>query len=288
MGIVLDIVPNHMAASSENPAWDDVLAHGPASKFARWFDIDWRATERELRSRVLLPVLGAPLTGAIQRGEIALESREGVPRVRYFEHDLPLDPSTLPPVLDRALDGCRQALHRRASGLQRAGRDRRHPSPAAAPHRAQRAGARPPARAGASRSSARLRELAARVPEVARGAARGRRRLPRPGRAPRPAPPTARRAGLSAGALAARGAGDQLPPVLRRRTISSPSTWRTPRSSPRPTRCCSSGVGAGWVDGFRIDHPDGLLDPLGYFQRLARCRLSGAARATAGLSSRRS
>ena len=70
MGMVLDIVPNHMAASSENPAWDDVLAHGPASRFARWFDIDWRATERELRSRVLLPVLGAPLTGVIQRGEM--------------------------------------------------------------------------------------------------------------------------------------------------------------------------------------------------------------------------
>ena len=82
MGIVLDIVPNHMAASSENPAWDDVLAHGPASRFARWFDIDWRATERELRSRVLLPVLGAPLIGVIQRDEIALESRDGVPRVR--------------------------------------------------------------------------------------------------------------------------------------------------------------------------------------------------------------
>ena len=82
MGIVLDIVPNHMAASSENPAWDDVLAHGPASSFARWFDIDWRATERELRSRVLLPVLGRPLAEVIQRGEIGLESRDGVPRVR--------------------------------------------------------------------------------------------------------------------------------------------------------------------------------------------------------------
>src|SRR5688572_13951557 len=35
MGIVLDIVPNHMATSSENPAWDDVLANGPASAFAR-------------------------------------------------------------------------------------------------------------------------------------------------------------------------------------------------------------------------------------------------------------
>ena len=57
MGLVLDIVPNHMAASEENPAWEDVLAHGPASPYARWFDIEWRASEPELRSRVLLPVL---------------------------------------------------------------------------------------------------------------------------------------------------------------------------------------------------------------------------------------
>jgi (1->4)-alpha-D-glucan 1-alpha-D-glucosylmutase len=49
MGIVLDIVPNHMAASPENAAWEDVLTHGPSSRFARWFDIDWRASERELR-----------------------------------------------------------------------------------------------------------------------------------------------------------------------------------------------------------------------------------------------
>ena len=50
MGIVLDIVPNHMAASKREPgAWDDVLANGPASACAAWFDIDWRATERELR-----------------------------------------------------------------------------------------------------------------------------------------------------------------------------------------------------------------------------------------------
>ena len=98
---MLDIVPNHMAASSENPAWDDVLAHGPASAFARWFDIDWRATERELRGRVLLPILGGPLRDvAPGRTRSTLRPRDGVPRLRYFEHGLPLDPSTLPVVLD--------------------------------------------------------------------------------------------------------------------------------------------------------------------------------------------
>ena len=111
MGIVLDIVPNHMATSSQNPAWDDVLAHGPASAFAAWFDIDWRATERELRRRVMLPILGDRLPEVVRRGEITLEAPEGVPRVRYFEHDLPLDPSTLPSMLADALAGCHRALH---------------------------------------------------------------------------------------------------------------------------------------------------------------------------------
>src|SRR5215212_6378480 len=41
MGILLDIVPNHMGTGPENPYWDDVLAHGERSRYARWFDIDW-------------------------------------------------------------------------------------------------------------------------------------------------------------------------------------------------------------------------------------------------------
>jgi (1->4)-alpha-D-glucan 1-alpha-D-glucosylmutase len=41
MGILLDIVPNHMAASPLNPWWRDVLEHGPRSQYAHFFDIDW-------------------------------------------------------------------------------------------------------------------------------------------------------------------------------------------------------------------------------------------------------
>ena len=110
MGLVLDIVPNHMAASQENPAWEDVLAHGPASRYARWFDIAWRASEPDLRSRVLVPVLGDPRTQVLQRGEITLVVDRGVPRVRYFDHGFPLDPSTLPVVLRPALARCRDRL----------------------------------------------------------------------------------------------------------------------------------------------------------------------------------
>ena len=41
MGLLLDIVPNHMAAGSENPWWMDVLEDGPGSAYASFFDIDW-------------------------------------------------------------------------------------------------------------------------------------------------------------------------------------------------------------------------------------------------------
>src|SRR4030042_5584689 len=46
MGLVLDIVPNPMATGRGNLRWEDVLAHGRASPFARWFDIDWRGSGR--------------------------------------------------------------------------------------------------------------------------------------------------------------------------------------------------------------------------------------------------
>src|SRR5881394_1044492 len=56
MGIILDVVPNHMAASAENPAWDNVLERGRASRFAPWFDIDWDAPGAD--GKLVLPLLG--------------------------------------------------------------------------------------------------------------------------------------------------------------------------------------------------------------------------------------
>src|SRR6185436_9195088 len=43
LGLLLDIVPNHMGASLANPWWRDVLQHGAHPKYARWFDIVWEA-----------------------------------------------------------------------------------------------------------------------------------------------------------------------------------------------------------------------------------------------------
>ena len=90
LGLVIDIVPNHMAADTENRWWVDVLRHGQRSPFARYFDIDWEVDDPDLRGKVLLPILGASLEEALAAGEISI-AREGL---RYFETTLPLADET--------------------------------------------------------------------------------------------------------------------------------------------------------------------------------------------------
>ena len=100
MGIILDIVPNHMAASEDNPYWDDVLQRGSSSRYANWFDIDWGAPHA--RGKVLLPVLGDELDQLIERGEIRLRIRDSGARIAYADRTFPLDPATLPPEIQLA------------------------------------------------------------------------------------------------------------------------------------------------------------------------------------------
>src|SRR3954471_8124537 len=88
LGLIVDIVPNHMAAVATNPWWFDVLRDGPQSRYAPYFDIDWNAEDEALRGKVLLPVLGKPLREAIQANELKVEGDE----VHYFEHRFPLRP----------------------------------------------------------------------------------------------------------------------------------------------------------------------------------------------------
>jgi (1->4)-alpha-D-glucan 1-alpha-D-glucosylmutase len=65
MGLILDIVPNHMAAAPENDWWMDVIAHGRSSRYARSFDIDWEADDK-----VFLPWLTRPFAEAQATGDI--------------------------------------------------------------------------------------------------------------------------------------------------------------------------------------------------------------------------
>jgi (1->4)-alpha-D-glucan 1-alpha-D-glucosylmutase len=101
LGLVLDIVPNHMAVGADNAWWFDVLENGPASRFAAWFDIDWAPVRTSMRNRLLVPVLAAPLGEVIDGGGIRIVFRPetGVLLVRHAEADFPLEPRTYPLVL---------------------------------------------------------------------------------------------------------------------------------------------------------------------------------------------
>lgn len=96
MGLLLDIVPNHMAATVDNPWWADLLEHGRSSPYAPFFDIDW---EGHPQGRIVLPILGAPLEEVLRSGELRLGLDEHGFFVRYQATRLPLDPSSYPTVL---------------------------------------------------------------------------------------------------------------------------------------------------------------------------------------------
>jgi (1->4)-alpha-D-glucan 1-alpha-D-glucosylmutase len=95
MGLTLDIVPNHMGTGAHNPFWDDVLARGPASRYAHWFDIDWRGPPRARRDRLFLPVLGDAVDAVLARDELRVVLEDGQLRVAYFDQRFPLAPATV-------------------------------------------------------------------------------------------------------------------------------------------------------------------------------------------------
>jgi len=96
MGLVLDIVPNHMGVCGrENHWWWDVLKNGRVSRFAEYFDIDWDSPDPRLRGKVLLPVLGDFYGRVMQRGELKLACEQGEFLLCYYEHRFPISPETM-------------------------------------------------------------------------------------------------------------------------------------------------------------------------------------------------
>ncbi|HYD55555.1 MAG TPA: malto-oligosyltrehalose synthase [Burkholderiales bacterium] len=113
LGLVMDIVPNHMGVlQGENPWWLDVLEKGRASRYCRFFDIDWAPAKAELRGKVLLPVLGDHYGAVLERGELKVVKEKGRFWVKYFDHRLPLSPRTTQKLDLRKVNKDPLALHR--------------------------------------------------------------------------------------------------------------------------------------------------------------------------------
>src|SRR5262245_10145802 len=108
MGLILDVVPNHMCiAYGANRWWNDVQENGPSSPYARFFDIDWYPPKADLAEKVLLPMLGEQYGLALENQELFLEYDRGTFVIRYYETRLPIAPKTYTHILEPLLEHLR-------------------------------------------------------------------------------------------------------------------------------------------------------------------------------------
>ena len=254
MGLVLDVVPNHMAISTaDNRWWWDLLTHGPASRYARFFDVDWDPPESRLRNVILLPVLPDHYGRVLEAGEIVLVRRGGSVAVRHGERDFPLDPRTIGGLIGEAA----RAAGSDELGFIASALGELPTSTSADPEQVARR------QRDAEVLTARLEELASEPDAVA---------------------------ALDA-VVAARNADvDALDALLEEQNYRL-AFWRAAsrdlgyrrffdideliglRMEDETVFAETHGLVLRWVaegrvDGLRIDHPDGLRDPAGYFARL--------------------
>lgn len=100
MGQILDIVPNHMCIEGQgNGYWMDVLENGPSAASAGFFDIDWHPVKKELENRILIPILGEQYGRALEKGDLRLSFEQGSFFVSYYDHKLPVIPKTYSNIL---------------------------------------------------------------------------------------------------------------------------------------------------------------------------------------------
>jgi (1->4)-alpha-D-glucan 1-alpha-D-glucosylmutase len=259
MGLLLDIVPNHMAiVTPYNRWWWDVLENGTRSRYATYFDVDWDPPEARLPNIVLLPVLGDHYGRVLESGGLSIDRAADGFVVRYGDQAWPLSPASVGVVLSAAaertasdelafLAGAHERLdavpHDDVVALRRRHRDK-------------------------DVLKALVERLCRERPEVAEAVAAEIARI--------------------------NGNADDLDRLLEQQNYRL-SFWRTASRDLgyrrffdvnslaglrvevdrvfRDTHDLALGwVQCGAVDGLRVDHPDGLHDPAGYFRRLQDAR----------------
>jgi (1->4)-alpha-D-glucan 1-alpha-D-glucosylmutase len=105
MGLILDIVSNHMAVGgADNPWWLDLLEWGQRSPYAKFFDIQWNSPDPLLKGQLLLPFLSTDYGTVLQNGEVPLrfDPEHGSFRVEHYQHHFPINPGTYAPLLNAA------------------------------------------------------------------------------------------------------------------------------------------------------------------------------------------
>ncbi|MEI8388455.1 MAG: malto-oligosyltrehalose synthase [bacterium] len=112
MGIILDIVPNHMGICRKNKWWVDVLENGQASQYANFFDIDWKPIKKELYGKILVPVLHDHYGNILAGGEfkINFDRDNGKLKLIYFDHEFPINPSSYTIIMEHRIDKLESTL----------------------------------------------------------------------------------------------------------------------------------------------------------------------------------
>ncbi len=103
LGLLLDMVPNHMGADQSNRWWADVLEQGRASPFAAWFDIDWQPLNADLRDQVLLPTLEDHYASVLESGKLQLVFEGGGFSIAYYDRRFPVAGESYAPLLKEVL-----------------------------------------------------------------------------------------------------------------------------------------------------------------------------------------
>lgn len=109
LGLLLDMVPNHMGNDLSNCHWLEVLERGQDSASAQWFDVDWNASTPGLEGKVLLPVLEDHYDKVLEAGKLRLDCDQGKLSVAYYERKFPLAFHSYRGVLTEVLENCHRA-----------------------------------------------------------------------------------------------------------------------------------------------------------------------------------
>jgi (1->4)-alpha-D-glucan 1-alpha-D-glucosylmutase len=116
LGLLLDIVPNHMGVGNDSVWWQDVLENGHASRYSEYFDIDWTPLKPALRNKLLLPILGDQYGAELENKHIQVSIQDGRTRIHYYDHSMPVAPRTIHLIFDQGAgtpvpDWFRNLLH---------------------------------------------------------------------------------------------------------------------------------------------------------------------------------
>jgi (1->4)-alpha-D-glucan 1-alpha-D-glucosylmutase len=257
LGLILDFVPNHVGVHfADNPWWLDVLEWGPASPHAVSFDIDWDLLPYRSRAGVLLPIIGSSYGQALETGDIELryDDGDGSFSAWYFEHRLPIAPERYSELLRTIVKEA--AADDTVSGKQILDLTSRYQ------------GLRRPNRKEAPAFKAELRAIAGGAEIIARGLAAYRAGPDRPTQ-------TQALHSLLERQHYKLGHWRLASSDINYRRFFDVNTLAGLRVEDAGTfdgihRLVKQMIAEGKLQGLRLDHIDGLRDPVQYFQRLRR------------------